>query len=143
MKRAYVYKGYLGNYYITDKPIEDMGVAAGPMTVPDAEAWVDKEGFCIQLDRDLIDESGYDWENEDYESHTFDYEEEFGKHDFAIDCNGWMIREDDTVLWTDPEFGYKTDFVVFGEPNSEMVKLWSNHGECEALPCECEIIEKD
>lgn len=143
MKRVMIYEGYCDYYYVTDKPVKGLVPVAGPMEVCDAESWVDAREGCIQLDRDLLDESGYCYDGDDYDLHSFDYEEEFGRHDFAIDKNGWVIKEGDKVLWIDPEFGYETEYVVFDEPCSGMVKLWSDHGECEALPCECEIIEKD
>lgn len=62
-------------------------------------------------------------------------------NDKAYDCNGVEIKTGDIVVWTDPDGGRKVKYEVFGEPNSEMVKLWSKYGECEALPEECRVIK--
>lgn len=60
--------------------------------------------------------------------------------DRPTDINGVKIDEGDTVVWTDPETGSKQEYTVFGTPNNDMVKLYCNCGECEALPEECEVI---
>ncbi|MCQ2199436.1 MAG: hypothetical protein MJZ19_06925 [Paludibacteraceae bacterium] len=62
-------------------------------------------------------------------------------NDKAYDCNGVEIKTGDIVVWTDPDGGRKVKYEVFEEPNSEMVKLWSKYGECEALPDECRVIK--
>ena len=62
--------------------------------------------------------------------------------EIAYDINGKEIKEGDKVIWTDPEFGYKAEYEVWGTPNEEMVKLWSPDGACEALPEECEVISE-
>ena len=45
------------------------------------------------------------------------------------------------MVWRDPETGAETLYEVYDEPTEDMVCLWSKHGECEALPSECFVIE--
>lgn len=58
----------------------------------------------------------------------------------AFDVNGKEIKNGDKVKWTDPETKAIVEYEVYDNPTCEMVKLWSEFGECEALPFECEII---
>ena len=60
--------------------------------------------------------------------------------DTAYDRNGNEIHKGNIVVWTDPETGRKAKYEVYEEPSSEMVKLWSEYGECEAFPEECLVI---
>lgn len=60
----------------------------------------------------------------------------------AYDCNGVEIHTGDTVIWTDPDGGRRVKYEVFGEPNAEMVQLWSKYGECEAFPEECKVVRR-
>lgn len=60
----------------------------------------------------------------------------------ALDKNGNEITNGDIVLWTDPETNEKTEFFVYDIHNEELVKLYNDYSECEALPSECEIIFK-
>lgn len=61
----------------------------------------------------------------------------------AYDTNGAEIRKGDNVIWVDPETGTQTEYQVYDEPSSEMVKLANEYGECEALPQECIVIKRD
>lgn len=54
------------------------------------------------------------------------------------DLYGKIIHKGDRVIWIDPETGQNSEaFEVYEEPTSEMVKLWNEYSECEALPEEC------
>ena len=44
-------------------------------TVPEAENYVYDTDDWQWIDRDLLDESSYSWDGDDYDEHTFDYEE--------------------------------------------------------------------
>ncbi len=57
----------------------------------------------------------------------------------VCDANGCEIHKGDHVVWQDPETGNVSRYEVYEEPTEDMVKLWSNNGECEALPKECTI----
>ena len=75
MRKIYVYAGYY-ELYITDKEMPNQFFFQGEFdSVAEAEAYVEERGDWLWLDRDLIEESGYSWENEDYETHTFDFKE--------------------------------------------------------------------
>lgn len=75
MRKIYVYAGYY-ELYITDKEMPNGFFFQEEFdSVADAEAYVEERGDWLWLDRDLIEESGYSWDNEDYETHTFDFEE--------------------------------------------------------------------
>ena len=76
--------------------------------------------------KDLMDEYDKAYDDEDDE-------------DAVIDANGYVIKKGDKVIWTDPETGNKAEYEVYEEPTEEMVKLWNEHGECEAYPWECRI----
>lgn len=82
----------------------------------------------------------FDWENERWDD-TDDLME-FFEDSLPVDCEGNTIHEGDTVEWTDPaDEDRKVIYTVFDTPNEEMVKLWCEDGECEALPEECRVIE--
>lgn len=75
MKKIYVYAGYY-ELYVTDKVMPDCFVLQGEFdSVVEAEAFAEEIGDWLWLDRDLISESSYSWENEDYDIHTFDFAE--------------------------------------------------------------------
>lgn len=60
----------------------------------------------------------------------------------AYDKNGVEIHTGDKVIWTDPDDGHQAEYEVYDKyPTQDMVKLWSEYGECEALPQECEVIK--
>ena len=63
------------------------------------------------------------------------------EYEAVVDANGYIIKNDDKVIWTDPETGNKAEYVVYEEPTEEMVRLWSEYGECEAYPWECRVIQ--
>ena len=67
------------------------------------------------------------------------YDDEDG--DEVIDANGYIIKKGDKVTWANPETGNKAEYEVYEEPTEEMVKLRNEHGECEAHPWECRIIQ--
>lgn len=75
MKKIKVYAGYY-ELYITDK---DMGYSYALIgefdTVPEAEDYVEETDDWFWIDRDLLNESSYSFDGDDYENHTFDYEE--------------------------------------------------------------------
>lgn len=74
-KEIKVYAGYY-ELYITDKEMPHGFTLWGEFdTVPEAEEAVEETGDWLWLDRELLDESGYNWDNEDYDTHTFDFEE--------------------------------------------------------------------
>ena len=60
----------------------------------------------------------------------------------AYDRRGKEIHEGDIVVWYDPETNNKEKYEVYGQPTEDMVKLWSEYGECEALPEECLVIKR-
>lgn len=59
--------------------------------------------------------------------------------EIPCDKEGKPIRKGDIVWWIDPETKAMAKYEVYKEPTMEMVKLWSESGECEALPTECII----
>lgn len=63
--------------------------------------------------------------------------------DHAYDTNGNVIGKGDIVLWTDSETFATTAYEVYEEPTEDMVKLWNDFGECEALPSECIVVLKN
>lgn len=70
-----VYAGYY-ELYITDKDMSDQFVLVAEFhTVPDAENYVYDTDDWQWIDRDLLDESLFSFDGDDYEIHTFDYEE--------------------------------------------------------------------
>lgn len=70
-----VYAGYY-ELYITDKEMpRPYALVAEFDNVPDAEGYVEETEDWMCLDRDLIPYSSYCWDNEDYETHTFDLAE--------------------------------------------------------------------
>lgn len=74
-KNIKVYAGYY-ELYITDKDMSDQFVLVAEFdTVPDAENYVDETQDWLWIDRELLDESSYSWDGDDYDEHTFDYEE--------------------------------------------------------------------
>lgn len=74
MRKIYVYAGYY-ELYITDKKMPGGFMYQAEFdSVAEAEAYVDESDDWLWLDRDLINESGYSWDGEDYEYHTFDFE---------------------------------------------------------------------
>jgi len=81
-------------------------------------------------------------DDEDYNDLTseFEYGEDDDEDETPYDVNGVKLCVNDIVEWTDPETGRKVKYEVYEEPSSEMVKLCSKYGECEAFPCECRII---
>ncbi len=58
----------------------------------------------------------------------------------VLDREGNPICKGDIVDWYDPETEDIRRYEVYEEPTEDMVKLWSAYGECEALPCECEVV---
>lgn len=58
----------------------------------------------------------------------------------VFDRNGNVLHKGDNVVWHDIETGLEWKYEVYEEPSEEMVKLWAEHGECEAFPFECEKI---
>lgn len=75
MKKIKVYAGYY-ELYITDKDMSDQFVLVEEFdTVPEAENYVDETLDWLWIDRDLLDESLFSFDGDDYEIHTFDYEE--------------------------------------------------------------------
>lgn len=91
---------------------------------------------CILISSEMLDfnyaECAYDTDKLIYE-----FLGEF--LEVPYDKNGVEIKEGQEVWWTDPEAKKVTIYKVFGNPTSEMVKLWSEFGECEALPRKCEV----
>lgn len=74
-KRIKVYAGCY-ELYITDKEMPyGFSLCAEFETVPEAEAFVDETEDWLWIDRDLLDESGYCWDGDDFELHTFDFSE--------------------------------------------------------------------
>lgn len=71
-----VYGGYY-ELYVTDKEMPGpwFALVAEFENVEEAEAYVDEREDWLWLDRDLLSESGYCWDGDDYESHTFDCKE--------------------------------------------------------------------
>lgn len=66
-----VYAGYY-ELYITDKEMPKPYVLVAEFdNVPDAEYYVEEVDDWMWLDRDLISQSSYIWEGDDYETHTF------------------------------------------------------------------------
>lgn len=57
-----------------------------------------------------------------------------------VDKNGCPIRLGCKVIWNDPETGNRAEYEVY-DTTEEIVKLWADYGECEALPQECEVIK--
>lgn len=57
------------------------------------------------------------------------------------DQNGKIIQRADKVVWIDPETGNMDEYEVYDYPTESMVKLWSEHGECEAFPEECIVLK--
>lgn len=78
--RIKVYGGYY-ELYITDKemPGNWFGLMAEFETVWEAIEYVDEKEDWLFLDSDLIEESGYCWDGDDYENHIFDYNEKIAK----------------------------------------------------------------
>lgn len=74
--RIKVYGGYY-ELYVTDKEMPEpwFALMAEFDNVTDAEEYVIEREDWLWLDRDLTNESGYYWDGDDYESHTFDYNE--------------------------------------------------------------------
>lgn len=70
-----VYSLYM-NYFITDKDMpEPYELEAIFSHVVEAEEYVDKSDKNFNIDRDLLDESSYSWEGDDYDVFTFDYKQ--------------------------------------------------------------------
>lgn len=70
-----VYAGYY-ELFVTDKEMPRPYVLLEEFdNVPDAEYFVEEADDWMWLDRDLIPQSTYCWDNEDYDSHTFDMKE--------------------------------------------------------------------
>lgn len=72
-----VYAGYY-ELYITDKVMPRPYVLVAEFdNVPDAECYAEEWDDWMWLDRDLIPDSMYFWEedSDDYETHTFDLAE--------------------------------------------------------------------
>lgn len=72
-----VYAGYY-ELYITDKEMpRPYALVAEFDNVPDAESYVEERDDWMWLDRDLIPDSSYCFEEDcdDYETHTFDLAE--------------------------------------------------------------------
>ena len=57
-----------------------------------------------------------------------------------FDCNGIEIKKGNKVIWCDPEKISSGIYEVYEKPREDMVKLWNNYSECEALPNECVVI---
>lgn len=75
MKKIKVYAGYY-ELFISDKDMSYKYILIGEFdTVPEAESYVDETDDWFWIDRDLLDESSYCWDGDDYDEHTFDYEE--------------------------------------------------------------------
>lgn len=75
MNKIKVYAGYY-ELYITDKDMSDQFVLVAEFdTVPEAENYVYDTDDWQWIDRDLLDESLFSFDGDDYEIHTFDYEE--------------------------------------------------------------------
>lgn len=74
--RIKVYGGYY-ELYVTDKELYEpwFSLMAEFETVWEAIEYVDEKGDWLWLDSDLIEESGYCWDGDDYENHIFDYSE--------------------------------------------------------------------
>lgn len=58
----------------------------------------------------------------------------------VFDYNGIEIKKGNKVIWTDPETNHKEIFEVYEKPREDLVKLWNQYSECEALPKECIVI---
>lgn len=70
-----VYTGYY-ELFVTDKEMPRPYVLLEEFdNVPDAEYFVEEADDWMWLDRGLIPQSTYCWDNEDYDSHTFDMKE--------------------------------------------------------------------
>ena len=79
MGKVFVYVGCY-DMYVTDKEMPKSYALCGEFdSVPDAESFVEENDGWLCVDRDLIKESCYCWDNEDYDTHTFDYNEFIGK----------------------------------------------------------------
>lgn len=80
MKRIKVYIGWGGNIFVTDKEIPaPYDFDSSFESVTEAEDWVINE-YNVDpiLDRDIIEESMYDFSGDDMELYTFDFNEFFG-----------------------------------------------------------------
>lgn len=75
-KKIYVYETLYGESFITNKEVTK-DWSATFKSVPDAEDWVDENGGAPYLDRDLISESQYSWEGDDYDYKTMTAEDWF------------------------------------------------------------------
>lgn len=70
-----VYAGYY-ELYITDKEMPRPYVLVAEFdNVPDAESYVEETEDWMLLDRDLIPDSTYCWDGDDYKDHTFNLAE--------------------------------------------------------------------
>lgn len=76
MKRIFVYAGYY-ELYITDKEIKGLTCVTEFDNVPDAENYVIEKDDYFFIDRDLLKESTFCWDGEDYDTHTFNFNELF------------------------------------------------------------------
>ena len=133
MKVAFKFDAYL---YLEGENMAEIREKFESMPLFSADAL--KEGhaeFCelllvedAETNKDLMDEYDKAYDDEDEE-------------DAVIDANGYIIKKGDKVIWTDPDTGNKAEYEVYEEPTEEMVKLWSEHGECEAHPWECRIMQ--
>lgn len=65
---------------------------------------------------------------------------EMGGEMDARDCWGYPLKIGQRVYWYDPETGNRSEYEVYEIHSAELVKLHSEHGECEAMPHECKII---
>lgn len=57
-----------------------------------------------------------------------------------LDCNSIEIKKGSKVIWYDPETNSREIFEVYEKPTEDLVKLWNQYSECEALPKECIVI---
>lgn len=99
----------------------------------DYNAWFLDEEIFFYADSEFINSDPTDEELLDY------LRKNLCEEGHAYDANSCEIQEGDRVLWRDPETGNTAEYVVYEKPTEDMVKLWSDFGECEALPKECVI----
>jgi hypothetical protein len=133
MKVAFKFDAYL---YLEGENMAEIREKFESMPLFSADAL--KEGhaeFCelllvedAETNKDLMNEYDNAYNAEDDE-------------DEVIDANGYVIKKGDKVTWTNPETGNKAEYEVYEEPTEEMVKLCNEHGECEAHPWECRIMQ--
>ena len=133
MKVAFKFDAYL---YLEGENMAEIREKFESMPLFSADALEEGNAeFCelllvedAETNKDLMNEYDNAYNDEDDE-------------DAVIDANGYTIKKGDKVTWTDPETGNKAEYEVYEEPTEEMVKLWNEHGECEAYPWECRIMQ--